>query len=124
VALQEPEGEKMTELISSVNEKTFQQEVLGSGLPVLVDFWAPWCAPCRALQPTIDALASAFRGSVNFVKVNVDDNPHLAQQYGIRGIPTLVLFKAGKEERRLVGAAGRSAIERLIDGGGTERATA
>jgi len=112
----------MSEEVQNVTEESFEGEVLGSELPVLVDFWAPWCAPCRALQPTIEALARDYRGTAHIAKVNVDENPGLAEHYGIRGIPTLVLFRAGKEEHRLVGAAGKEAIARLI--GNTEPATA
>src|SRR6185369_16087773 len=86
-----------------------------SGKPVLVDFWAPWCGPCRMLGPTVEAIAEQYSGSASVVKVNVDDNPATAEAYQIRGIPTLILFKEGKEVERMIGAAGKETISSLIE---------
>ena len=85
-----------------------------SSKPVLVDFWAEWCAPCRMLAPTIDAIAEQFGDSAGVVKVNVDDNTSTAQRYGIKGIPTLILFSGGKEVERVVGATSKDSISKMI----------
>src|SRR4029079_10921331 len=92
-----------------------EADVLKSDKPVLVDFWAPWCAPCRMLAPTVEAVAQNFESSASVVKLNVDENPQVSQRYGIKGIPTLILFKNGKEEERVVGATSEGAISRLLD---------
>jgi len=104
----------MSENVSTVTDSTFEKEVLQSSKPVLVDFWAEWCAPCRMLAPTIDAIAEQFGESAGVVKVNVDDNTSTAQRYGIKGIPTLILFSAGKEVERVVGATSKDSISRMI----------
>ena len=105
----------MSENISEVTDATFDNNVLQSAQPVLVDFWAAWCAPCRMLEPTVDAVAEKYAGNARVVKVNVDENPSISQRYGIKGIPTLILFKGGKEEERVVGATSKDAISRMID---------
>ncbi len=105
----------MNEHVIEVSDSNFEQDVLGAQQPVLVDFWAEWCAPCRMLAPTVDAVAEKYAGSARVVKVNVDHNPTVSQKYGIKGIPTLILFKGGKEEERIVGATSKDAISRLID---------
>jgi thioredoxin 1 len=105
----------MSEHVSDVNDQNFEAQVLNSDKPVLVDFWAPWCAPCRMLAPTVEAVAQNFQGTASVVKLNVDDNPAVSQRYGIKGIPTLILFKNGKEEERVVGATSKEAISRMID---------
>lgn len=105
----------MGEHVSEVSDSTFEQDVLQSDKPVLVDFWAAWCAPCRMLAPTVDAIAEKYSANARVVKVNVDDNPSISQRYGIKGIPTLILFKGGKEEERVVGATSKEAISRMID---------
>lgn len=104
----------MSENVSSVTDSTFEKDVLQSSKPVLVDFWAEWCAPCRMLSPTIDAIAEQFRSTAGVVKVNVDDNTSTAQRYGIKGIPTLILFSGGKEVERVVGATSKDAISRMM----------
>ena len=96
----------MSDHVKEVSDNNFESDVLKSDKPVLVDFWAQWCAPCRMLAPTVEAVA---------VKLNVDDNPAVSQRYGIKGIPTLILFKNGKEEERVVGATSKEAISRMID---------
>ena len=105
----------MSEFVKEVSDSSFEQEVLGSGKPVLVDFWAEWCAPCRMLAPTVAALAEHYGDSVSVVKLNVDDNPSTAQRYGIKGIPTLILFQQGKMVDRLVGANPKESIMRMIE---------
>ncbi len=105
----------MAQHVNEVTDNSFEQDVLGASTPVLVDFWAEWCAPCRMLAPTVEAVAEKYVGSASVVKLNVDDNPGVAQRYGIKGIPTLILFKGGKEEERVVGATSKEAISRMID---------
>ena len=105
----------MSEHISEVSDGSFDKDVLQSDRPVLVDFWAPWCAPCRMLAPTVEAVAEQYATSARVVKLNVDDNPSVSQRFGIKGIPTLILFKGGKEEERVVGATSKEAIARMID---------
>ena len=105
----------MSDLVIEVSDSSWEIEVLGSDKPVLVDFWAAWCAPCRMLAPTVDAVAEKYSTNARVVKLNVDDNPAISQRYGIKGIPTLILFKGGKEEERVVGATSKEAISRMID---------
>ncbi len=105
----------MSEYVTDVNDNSFETDVLQSDKPVLVDFWAAWCAPCRMLAPTVDAVAEKYAGNANVVKLNVDENPSVSQRYGIKGIPTLILFKNGKEEERVVGATSKEAISRMIE---------
>ena len=105
----------MSEHVTEVTDSSFEKDVLKSARPVLVDFWATWCAPCRMLEPTVAAVAEKYVATARVVKVNVDDNPTISQRYGIKGIPTLILFKAGKEEERVVGATSKEAISRMIE---------
>src|SRR5678809_1102428 len=105
----------MSEHVKEVSDSSFEKDVLGAVKPVLVDFWAEWCAPCRMLAPTIDAIAEQFGESAGVVKVNVDDNTSTAQRYGIKGIPTLILFSGGKEVERVVGATSKESISRMIE---------
>jgi len=98
-----------------VSDSSFEQDVLQAGRLVLVDFWAEWCAPCRMIAPTVAAVAEKYAHDAGVVKVNVDDNPSLAQRYGIKGIPTLILFKDGKEQERIVGATSQDTLSRLIE---------
>jgi thioredoxin 1 len=100
--------------ISEVQDNTFDQEVLQSGLPVLVDFWAAWCGPCRALAPKIEEISKTYDGKVRFVKLDVEANPSVPAKYGIRGIPTLILFKSGKMVDQIVGNQPKEVIEQLI----------
>ena len=105
----------MSEKITNVTDTSFEKDVLQSSGLILVDFWAEWCAPCRMLTPTIDAIAEQFAGIAGVVKVNVDDNTATAQRYGIKGIPTLILFSQGKEIERVVGATSKDSISRMIE---------
>lgn len=105
----------MSEHVTAVTDSSFDTDVLQADCPVLVDFWAEWCAPCRMLSPTVDAVAEKFATSARVVKVNVDENPGISQRYGIKGIPTLILFKGGTEEERVVGATSKEAISRMIE---------
>ena len=104
-----------SQYVTDVSDSNFEADVLQSDRPVLVDFWAAWCAPCRMLAPTVDAVAEKYATSARVVKLNVDENPSVSQRYGIKGIPTLILFKNGKEEERVVGATSKEAISRMID---------
>jgi thioredoxin 1 len=105
----------VNEQLREVNDENFQQVVLQSEVPVLVDFWAEWCAPCRALAPTVEALAEKHAKSARVVKLNVDNSPALARRYGVRGIPTLILFKDGEERERVIGVASEPQITRAIE---------
>lgn len=105
----------MSENVREVSDSSFENDVLKSDRPVLVDFWAAWCAPCRMIAPTVEAVADKYADTARVVKLNVDDNPSVSQRYGIKGIPTLILFKNGKEEERVVGATSESAISRMLD---------
>ena len=105
----------MSENVREVTDNSFEQDVLQAGEPVLVDFWAAWCAPCRMLAPTVEAVAEKYSGTARVVKLNVDENPSISQRYGIKGIPTLILFKGGREEERVVGATSKEAISRMLD---------
>src|SRR5690349_18923226 len=104
----------MSELLKEVSDSSFEKDVLASDKPVLVDFWAEWCAP-RMLAPTVAAVAEHYGDSASVVKLNVDDNPSTAQRYGIKGIPTLILFRDGKEVERFVGATNKEAITRMVE---------
>ena len=105
----------MTEHITEASDNNFDQIVLRSDKPVLVDFWAEWCGPCRRLAPAIEALAEEYATKARVVKLNVDTGPLTARRYGIQGIPTLILFRGGAEKERIVGAASKEAIAALID---------
>ena len=97
-----------------VGDSSFKSEVIESNTPVLVDFWATWCAPCRAIAPALEDLATQYKGKVKIAKLDVDENQGVAQQYGIRSIPTLLMFKGGKVVEQLVGAAPKAKLEESI----------
>ena len=105
----------MSEHVIEITENSFETEVLQSDQPVLVDFWAPWCGPCRLLGPIVEAVAAQYKGVARVVKVNVDHNVSISQRFGIKGIPTLILFQNGKEAERMVGAASEKAVAQMID---------
>jgi thioredoxin 1 len=99
---------------TAVTESSFEQEVLQSDKPVIVDFWAEWCGPCHAVAPVLDKIADERNGEIRLVKVNIDEEPALAQKYGVVSIPTIVLFKGGEPAAAAVGAQPKGAIERSL----------
>lgn len=99
-----------------VSDATFETEVLKSTVPVLIDFWAPWCGPCRAIAPVVEELAKSYGERLKVVKMNVDDNPNTPGRYGVRGIPNLILFQGGEVKDQIVGAVPRAALVKAIDG--------
>ena len=105
----------MTENIIEVNQDSFQKSVLEAQKPILVDFWAPWCGPCKAVAPVIEELAKEYQGKVDFAKVNVDDSPFIASKFNVMSIPTLILFKDGKPTEQAVGFKPKDQIKKLID---------
>lgn len=105
----------MNSHIEEVNDDNFAQVVLDSERPVLVDFWAQWCGPCRALAPIVEAVAEQYAGSTQVVKLNVDDSPSVVEKYRIQAIPTLIVFRDGEEKKRILGAVSREEIARAID---------
>ena len=101
--------------VLNVTDASFEQEVKKASVPVLVDFWAPWCGPCKALAPVIDELASEYEGKLKVVKVNTDDNLNIAQSYHISGIPTLIIFKDGEPVEQMVGNHKKSALTEVLN---------
>ena len=91
--------------VTAVTEKNFVEEVLQSEIPVVLDFWAPWCGPCKSLAPVLDTVSESMKGTIKIVKVDVDQNPSLAQEYAVRGIPTILLFKGGQVQANKVGSS-------------------
>jgi len=104
----------MTEPLK-VDDQNFKGVVVEAKVPFLVDFWAPWCAPCRAIAPTVEELAGEYAGRVGFGKVNVDENPKVATEYGVRSIPTLLLFKDGKPVKQIVGLRPKAELKKNLD---------
>lgn len=105
----------MGENTINVSDSNFESMVLKSEVPALVDFWASWCAPCKAIAPIVDEMAAVYSGKVRVAKMNVDDNPSTPGRYGVRGIPTLILFKDGKVVDQLVGAVPKDQVKELIE---------
>ncbi|HQY68487.1 MAG TPA: thioredoxin [Pyrinomonadaceae bacterium] len=97
-----------------LTDSNFDSDVLKSDKAVLVDFWAEWCGPCRMIAPSVEAIAEEYTGKVDVFKMNVDENPMVPNQFGIRGIPTLIVFKGGQEQERIVGAVNREAIAKVV----------
>ena len=97
-----------------LTDANFEEEVLKCQMPVLLDFWAPWCGPCRAMGPVIDELSNEYAGQVKVAKMNVDENPNTPSKYGIRAIPTLILFKGGEVVEQITGAVSKSSIKDMI----------
>jgi thioredoxin 1 len=104
-----------SENIVKFTDGNFDSDVIGNSQPVLVDFWAEWCGPCRALAPTIDALATDYAGKLSVGKLNVDENPEITMRYMVRGIPTVMLFKGGKMVDQIVGNADKAAFKQMVD---------
>ena len=102
--------------VKDVTDSTFKKEVIEATVPVLVDFWAPWCGPCRMVSPLVEELAGEFTGKVSFVKLNTDDNPTTATSYGIRSIPTLMIFKAGQPVGQIIGFRPKTELKKHIEG--------
>ncbi|MCD9186944.1 MAG: thioredoxin [Pyrinomonadaceae bacterium] len=105
----------MGNFAKAVTDSNFESDVLGSDKPVLVDFWAEWCGPCRMIAPAVEAVAEDYEGKASVYKMNVDENMNVPQRYGIRGIPTLIVFMNGQEQERIVGAVSREAIAKAVE---------
>ncbi len=100
--------------VKDFSDSNFDQEVLGSDVPVLVDFWAPWCAPCRAIAPAVEQVAQSYAGVAKVGKINIDDHQGVAQRYQVMSIPTLLVFKGGKPVAQVVGAVPKAQIEEMV----------
>jgi thioredoxin 1 len=111
----QPRRYPVSDLITHVNDDAFEQQVLKSETPVLLDFWAEWCGPCKAIAPMLEDLAKQYEGKLRVVKVNIDHNQQTPRAYGVRGIPTLMVFKNGKVEATQIGAVSKGQLTQMID---------
>jgi thioredoxin 1 len=98
-----------------INDASFKSEVTDSAIPVLVDFWAPWCGPCKMIAPVLDEIANEYDGKVKVVKINIDENQTTPSTYGVRSIPTLILFKDGQEVEKIIGAQSKQNLKQMVD---------
>jgi len=105
----------VSDKITHTTDAKFQAEVLDSETPVLLDFWAEWCGPCKSIAPVLDELAGTYEGKLKVVKINIDENQQTPRQFGVRGIPTLMIFKNGKVEATQIGAVGKGQLTTMID---------
>lgn len=105
----------MSTHIKTITDDSFEKDVMNSELPVLLDFWAPWCGPCNAIAPVLDEIAKIYEGKVIIAKINIDDNSATPQKFGVRGIPTLMLFKNGELESTKVGPVSKSQLSAFLD---------
>lgn len=105
----------MSETVQEISDANFQSDVLQSETPVLLDYWAPWCQPCRMIAPILEEVSKDYQGRIKFLKMNVDDNPESPARYGVRGIPTLMLFKDGNVAATKVGALTKSQLSAFLD---------
>ena len=98
-----------------INDASFKSEVTDSSIPVLVDFWAPWCGPCKMIAPVLEEIANEYTGKVKVVKINIDENQATPSNYGVRSIPTLILFKDGQEVEKIIGAQSKENLKKMVD---------
>ena len=98
-----------------INDASFKNEVTDSAIPVLVDFWAPWCGPCKMIAPVLEEIASEYDGKLKVVKINIDENQTTPSNYGVRSIPTLILFKGGQEVEKIIGAQSKENLKQMVD---------
>ncbi|MCZ6684571.1 MAG: thioredoxin [Candidatus Dadabacteria bacterium] len=104
-----------SDAIIELSDSTFETEVVKSDLPVLVDFWAPWCGPCRAIAPIVEEISSSYEGKIKVGRMNVDENQSTTMKFGIRSIPTIIMFKGGEAVDQIIGAVPKGEIERVVD---------
>jgi thioredoxin 1 len=105
----------MSEYMINVDQSSFERDVLNSQMPVLVDFWAPWCGPCKAVAPIVEELAKEYKGKVEFAKLNVDDAPFVASKFGVMSIPTIMVFKGGKPMQHAIGYQPKEQLKKLLE---------